>query len=66
MTEREERLKTRMTDYLFSTNQSIRDVCHQLGLTPTAAQLWLFHGYLLTPEQERIVIKFLEQEEIEQ
>lgn len=66
MTPREERLKTRMTDYLFSTNQSIREVCGQLGMTATAAQLWLFHGYSLTPEQERIVIKFLEQEEIKQ
>lgn len=59
MTEREEILKTRMTDYLFATNQSIREVCGQLGLTPTAAQFWLFHGYSITPEQEKIVTQFL-------
>ena len=61
MTPREERIKTRMTNFLFDTNQSIRNVCNQLGLTPTAAQLWLFHGFSLKPQQERIVIKFLEQ-----
>lgn len=59
MTPREERLKTRMTDYLFSSNQSIREVCGQLGMTATAAQLWLFHGYSITPEQEKIVTQFL-------
>ena len=59
MTEREEILKTRMTDYLFATNQSIREVCGQLGMTATAAQLWLFHGYSLNEQQEKIVTQFL-------
>lgn len=60
MTPREERLKTRMTDYLFSTNQSIREICEQLGLTPTAAQFWLFHGYSLNEQQEQYINRFLE------
>lgn len=61
MTPREERLKTRMTDYLFSTNQSVREICEQLGLTPTAAQFWLFHGFSLKPEQEEVISKLLNQ-----
>ena len=61
MTPKEEKLKTRMTDYLFATNQSIREVCGQLGLTPTAAQFWLFHGFSLKPEQEEVISELLNQ-----
>lgn len=61
MTDREERLKSRLLDYIFDTDLSVKSICDKIGLTYTAARLWIFHGYSLKLEQEDIINKLLNQ-----
>lgn len=59
MTAKEEALKTRLIDYLFDTDYSIKEISSKLGMTKTAMNLYLFHGYSVTAEQTKVINNFL-------
>lgn len=59
MTEKEEALKTRLIDYLFDTDYSIKEISSKLGMSKAATNLWLFHGFSVTPEQELYINRYL-------
>lgn len=59
MTQREETLKERVIDYIFDNNYSLKEISQKLGMSKTAANFWLFHGYSVPPEQELYIKRYL-------
>lgn len=59
MTAKEEALKTRLIDYLFDTDYSIKEISSELGMTKTSMILYLFHGYSVTAKRAVEIDKFL-------
>lgn len=59
MTQKEEALKKRLIDFIFDYDYSLSEISNRLGMTKTAMNLYLFHGYSVTAEQTKVINNFL-------
>lgn len=59
MMAKEEALKERVIDYIFDNDYSLKEISSKFGMSKTAANFWLFHGYSVTPEQELYINRYL-------